>query len=118
MEHDLFAVCELSEGAHRSVEIAGRKILVARVGGQCHAVGGICPHAGAPLGEGVLHDGVIICPWHKAAFRISTGEHVEPPAVDDLRHYPITIVEGRVRITIAAETAPGGPMSAAIPVAW
>jgi NADPH-dependent 2,4-dienoyl-CoA reductase/sulfur reductase-like enzyme/nitrite reductase/ring-hydroxylating ferredoxin subunit len=106
MEHDLFAVSELAEGAHRSVEIAGQKILVARVGSQCHVVGAICPHAGAPLGEGVLRDGVIICPWHKAAFRVATGEHVEPPAVDDLQHYPVTIVDGRVRVTIAAETVP------------
>ena len=94
MEHDVCADDELAEGALRTFEAAGRTILVARSGGACHAVAATCPHAGGPLGEGVLRDGVVICPWHKAAFRVATGERVEPPALDDLQPFPVRVVNG------------------------
>ena len=103
MEHDVCADDELAEGALRTFEAAGRTILVARSGGACHAVAATCPHAGGPLGEGVLRDGVVICPWHKAAFRVATGERVEPPALDDLQPFPVRVVAGRVRVTVEDE---------------
>jgi len=100
MEHDVFADADLAEGGMRAVEAGGLKILIARVDGVCHAVAATCPHAGGPLDEGVLHKGVVICPWHKAAFRVATGERAEPPAVDDLRRFPVRVAEGRVRVVV------------------
>ena len=100
MEHDVFADADLAEGAMRMVEAGGRKILVARVDGACHAVAATCPHAGGPLNEGVLHKGVVICPWHKAAFRVATGQRAEPPAVDDLQCFPVRVADGRVHVTV------------------
>ena len=47
-----------------------------------------------------MRDGIVTCPWHKAAFCLATGERVEPPAVDDLPRFPIRVVGGRVLITI------------------
>jgi len=84
----------------QTFEIANTKLLLTRVNGRCHAVSATCPHAGAPLGEGVLRDGVVTCPWHKAAFRVDTGERLEPPAVDDLTPYPVTVSNSRVSVTI------------------
>jgi len=103
MEHDIFADSDLAEGNMRAVEAGGCKILVARVHGMCHAVEATCPHAGGPLNEGVLHGGVVICPWHKAAFRIATGERVEPPALDDLRRFPVRAADGRVHVTVGGD---------------
>ena len=100
MEHDVCADDELAEGVLRTFEVAGRQILVTRVDGVCHAVGATCPHAGGPLGEGVLHDGVVICPWHKAAFRVATGERMEPPALDDLPRFPVCVTGGRVQVAV------------------
>lgn len=93
----------LAEGAMREVELGGRKVLLARVDGVCHAVGATCPHAGGPLAKGVLQEGVVVCPWHKAAFRVATGERVEPPAVDDLPVFPVRIVNGQVLVTVGDE---------------
>ncbi len=91
---------DLPEGEMRQVELGGHKVVLTRVDGICHAVGATCPHAGAPLAEGVLHGGVVVCPWHKAAFRVATGEQVEPPAVDDVPVFPVRIADGQVMVTV------------------
>lgn len=104
MGHDAGAA-DLAEGAMRAVEVGGEKVLLARSGGRCHAVGARCTHAGGPLAEGVLHEGVVLCPWHKAAFRLEDGRRVEPPAVDDLPRYDVREVDGRYVVTPAAQEA-------------
>ena len=68
---------------------AGRRSCFFREGDTVHAVGGTCPHAGAPLIEGVAHAGRIVCPWHKATFCLRTGALLEPPAVDPLPQNPL-----------------------------
>ena len=64
------------EGEPRAVKIEGAKnqILVVRHGGQLHAVGNKCPHAGAALNTGVFSCGRIVCPLHGASFDVTTGE--------------------------------------------
>lgn len=101
MEYEITAEAALAEGAMQKFERAGRKLLLARVDGACHAVSATCPHAGGPLDEGVMRGGVVVCPWHKAAFRVATGRRVEPPAVDDLERFPVREADGRVFVTIA-----------------
>jgi len=99
MEHDLGPAEALAEGGMRAVEVAGEQILLVRHAGRCHAVGARCPHAGGPLDQGVLHEGVVTCPWHKAAFEVTTGKRVEPPAVDDLPRYTLREDGGRLLAT-------------------
>ena len=113
MEHDVCAEHELAEGVLRAVELNGRKVLLTRLDGVYHAVGATCPHAGGPLAEGVLRDGVVICPWHKAAFSVASGEAVEPPAVDDLPCFPVGIVDGRVRVTVGDQPERVDPIALA-----
>ena len=104
MEIDVGDAAGLAEGTMRAVERDGVKILLARSGGRCHAIGATCPHAGGPLNEGALHDGAVLCPWHKAAFRLDTGRCVAPPAVDDLPRFDLRIDNGR--LLLGAEQAP------------
>lgn len=54
---------------------AGRVFAVYNVDGQFHALDGICPHAGGPLGKGTLRGGVVTCPWHGWQFHVATGQH-------------------------------------------
>src|SRR5436190_348812 len=37
---------------------------ICHAGGEVHALDGICPHAGGPLGHGALHGTTLVCPWH------------------------------------------------------
>ena len=63
--------------------------------GPC-VVGGKCTHYGGPLGNGLCADGQIRCPWHHAAFDLSTGEAVGGPALDPIRVYDTVVRGGRV----------------------
>ena len=67
---------DFKEGEPKAVKIEGAKnsILVVRHGGQLHAVGNKCPHAGAALNTGVFSCGRIVCPLHGASFDVATGE--------------------------------------------
>jgi NADPH-dependent 2,4-dienoyl-CoA reductase/sulfur reductase-like enzyme/nitrite reductase/ring-hydroxylating ferredoxin subunit len=97
-EHDGGGSQEVAEGAKREVTVGGEKLLLSRIAGRCHAIGATCPHAGGPLAEGVIHDGAVICPWHKAAFRLDTGARTEPPAVDDVPCHAVREEGGRILI--------------------
>ncbi len=99
---------DLPAGAMREVEVQGMKILLVRQGDAVTAIGAQCPHAGAPLAEGVLADGKIICPWHKAAFCARTGACLDPPAFDDLPAYAIEIQNGDI-VLRHPEPAPTQP---------
>ena len=41
---------------------------ICNAGGEIHALDGICPHAGGPLGQGALHGTTVVCPWHAWEF--------------------------------------------------
>ncbi|MBT4865448.1 MAG: Rieske 2Fe-2S domain-containing protein, partial [Planctomycetaceae bacterium] len=45
------------------------------VDGEFHALDGVCPHAGGPLGEGGLSGNIVTCPWHGWQFDVTTGTH-------------------------------------------
>ena len=51
------------EGQAREFTVDGKVICVARVEGALSAMDNVCPHRGGPLGQGVVMDGKLICPW-------------------------------------------------------
>ena len=100
------SLADLPEDRGLRVEVGGEKILLVRDGDAVRAYSAICPHAGAPLEEGALCNGRIVCPWHKGAFRISDGSLVEPPALDGLSRYPVRIDGGDIFVEPTAEPQP------------
>lgn len=87
---------DVPENRGLEVRIEDTKILLLRVGDQLRAYQGECPHAGAPLAEGALCHGRLICPWHKAAYRIEDGALCEPPSLDSLKRYPLEVRDDEV----------------------
>src|SRR5258708_6600584 len=65
-------------------------ICVANVDGVCSAMDNVCLHRGGPLGQGVVMDGKVICPWHGWQYDPKTGRPVQNPAVNVVV-YPIKI---------------------------
>ena len=78
------------------IECGDAKILLVRAGEAVRAYGAECPHAGAPLNEGAVCNGRIICPWHKAAFAVETGGVVDPPALHALTRYDVNMQDNEV----------------------
>jgi len=56
-----------------------RLICIANSGGEISAMDNVCPHRGGPLGQGIVEDGKLICPWHAWAFDVKTGVAVHSP---------------------------------------
>ncbi|WP_445180216.1 FAD-dependent oxidoreductase [Pseudomonas sp. McL0111] len=89
--HHVARFADVPEDHGLQVQIGDCKIVLLRVAGQLRAFQGECPHAGAPLADGALCHGRLICPWHKAAFRAEDGRLCEPPALDSLKRYPLEL---------------------------
>lgn len=62
-----------AEGEVAEFAVQGRALCVAHVNGAIAVLDGVCPHEGGPLGEGIVEDGRVVCPWHAYAFDIHSG---------------------------------------------
>jgi nitrite reductase (NADH) small subunit len=54
-------------------EVGEDSYAVCNAGGEVHALEGICPHAGGPIGQGALHGNTLVCPWHAWEYDCLTG---------------------------------------------
>lgn len=70
---DVGAVGDQAPGTGRRVVVAGSPLALFRTDSGYAALADTCPHAGAPLSEGVLRDGFVVCAWHGWKFDPATG---------------------------------------------
>lgn len=96
--HPVARLADLREDRGTAVKIEDIEILLLRVGDQVRAFQAHCPHAGAPLAEGAVCQGRLVCPWHKASFAVDDGGLCEPPALDALQCYPVEVHEDEVLV--------------------
>ena len=80
---------ELPDGDRKVVKVGEQKILLINDNGNLHAVNNACPHLKLPLKKGKLtEDGAIVCPFHRSAFDLCTGEVTNwtpwPPVVGNV----------------------------------
>jgi len=97
---------ELPPGKMRRVELRGRRILLANVGGRLCAVDDTCTHEEASLSTGVLQGEHVKCPLHNSRFNVCTGKAMEEPAEEDLRTYPVREEGGRVLLGLPRGETP------------
>jgi len=67
------------EGEVAEFTVQGRALCVAHIGGAVAVLDGVCPHEGGPLGEGIVEDGKVVCPWHGYPFDVHTGATEQDP---------------------------------------
>ena len=79
------------------VTAGGHAIAVFHHEGQVYAVDNRCPHMGFPLDRGSVQDGILTCHWHHARFDLASGGTFNPFA-DDVRSFPVTVIDGEVWI--------------------
>jgi NADPH-dependent 2,4-dienoyl-CoA reductase/sulfur reductase-like enzyme/nitrite reductase/ring-hydroxylating ferredoxin subunit len=93
-------VSELKDGEMKEVSAEGAPVLLARVGGEFHALAAHCTHYGAPLAEGFLSGDRIVCPWHHACFNAGNGDLEEPPALDSLPCFGVTVENEKIFVEL------------------
>ncbi|OIJ65485.1 Rieske (2Fe-2S) protein [Streptomyces mangrovisoli] len=93
----LVDICDRQESRRRfTVEGAGRVLAVFWdvVAARPVVTDGRCPHAGAPLQDGWLYHGAVVCPWHRYRFSPEDGACENTDAYR-LAVYPVTLTDGR-----------------------
>jgi naphthalene 1,2-dioxygenase ferredoxin component len=91
---------DLLPGEVLGIELAGRPIALYDVDGNVFATDNICTHAYARLSDGWLDGDLIECPLHAARFEVRTGKVLDPPATEDLKTYPVRLVDDEIQIKI------------------
>jgi nitrite reductase/ring-hydroxylating ferredoxin subunit len=103
--HAVATTKDIPPGGAHAVEVAGRSIGLFNVDGVIYAIDNICTHDNAPLSEGVVSDGCVVCPWHGAQFDLATGQVLTPPAVEDVRSYEVVVSGDNVCVEIDESSA-------------
>ncbi|MGD0643526.1 MAG: Rieske (2Fe-2S) protein [Candidatus Bathyarchaeia archaeon] len=99
----LFQLCrteEVPENELKQFILKGKEILVINQNMKFYCLDARCTHAGAPLAEGELENGVLKCPWHGSKFKIETGEVVRGPAKKQLRIYHSMVEDNNLFIEL------------------
>ncbi|MBF5007161.1 3-phenylpropionate/cinnamic acid dioxygenase ferredoxin subunit [Diaphorobacter caeni] len=93
----------IDEGGALKVEVNGLEIALFHIGGEYFAVDDRCSHGNASMSEGYVEDdGTVECPLHAARFCVRTGVPLCQPATDAIRTYPVTLVDGKICLTLGA----------------
>ncbi len=77
---------EVADGEVVTAQAGTTPVAVARIGNEYTVLDNRCPHQGGPLGEGLIEEGCLRCPWHGWAFDPTTGVSVDDHA-DRVRTY-------------------------------
>jgi apoptosis-inducing factor 3 len=97
---------ELAEGQLLVGHVGEENVLLARRGGEIFAISATCSHYGGPLGDGILTDDAVRCPWHHACFSIRTGEALHAPALSPLACWSIDQRDGKIFVRDKKAEAP------------
>lgn len=101
----LARVDEVPEGGGREFRVGKRFIAVFRYGGEFFALEDMCPHAGAPLSEGPVKNGTIMCMWHAWRFNLRDGVCVNIPKAPPVPTFPLTVQGDDLFVTLPNDSA-------------
>ena len=93
---------DIKEGRTRAFVLNGKKIVVLRHKNTLYALRNVCPHQGAPLSDGAVHNGQIICLYHGWRFRLADGAFSGNPNLK-IPTYPVFEKDGSVYLEIDSE---------------
>ena len=89
----------LPAGSAMQFELGERAVAVCNVGGELHAMDGICPHSGGPLGYGALDGFLLACPFHAWEFDCRTGlSHVDEYLKQTT--YAVKVEDGKIFVDV------------------
>jgi pyruvate oxidase len=89
---------ELADGSVKEIVVAGIVLVLTRVGDRYGALNNRCPHAGGPLAQGSIENGLLVCPWHGREYDPLTG-NCEGYA-DAVRAYSVDVRSDGIYVAI------------------
>ncbi len=95
--HPAASVAELPDGGILVREIAGERLILARIGPVVSCFVDACAHLGLPLSDGTVEDGVLVCPHHGFRYDLRSGECLTVPEVQ-LEVRAVRLVDGRIEV--------------------
>lgn len=98
--HPVFPAEDLDKNTSRTVEIAGRQVLVCNAGGDFYAVQNLCTHQASSLEGGRIRNCFISCPLHGARFDLRDGSTKGALTSQPLETYEVRVVDGTVEVAV------------------
>ena len=83
----------------REALIGDTPYAICHVGGEVRALSGVCPHRGGPLGQGQIHDGRVVCPYHLWEFDCRTGEYDYDPS-QRVATFEVRVEDGEILLRL------------------
>ncbi len=102
----------LADGALLAGHVGDEAVLLVRRGDRCFAVGATCTHYNGPLAHGLVVGDSVRCPWHHAAFSLTTGEALRAPALSPIGCWSVEMRDGKVVVTGKKEVPLAAPRRA------
>jgi nitrite reductase (NADH) small subunit len=96
----VLAVDALPAGSTAEVFVGQHKYALCNLNGEIHALDGVCPCSGGPLGQGVLQGNLLVCPWHGRRYDCRTGVHHFDLDVK-VRTFPVCVENGMISIDLS-----------------
>ena len=103
---------DLEIGKSAIIEVGDKEIALFNYKGDFYAIDNTCPHRGAPLGEGRIEEGILICPNHEWRFELKSGWCPQNPELST-EVYPIKVHDEKIYIRLEKPKVEGAAGSAA-----
>ena len=90
---------DLEIGKSAIIEVGDKEIALFNYKGNFYAIDNTCPHRGAPLGEGRIEEGILICPNHEWRFELKSGWCPQNPELS-AEVYPIKVSDEKIYVRL------------------
>jgi len=95
------AVNDIPDNRAKIVSFGGERIAIFKYDNKISAISNVCKHQNGPLGEGMIIDGCVTCPWHGYQYLPHNGCS-PPPFKEKVGTYDVKIVNGEVWINLVS----------------
>ena len=92
-------VGDIPAGRGECFQVGTRRIALFFVDGQYYALDDFCPHMGAPLWMGQIHQQTVICDRHQWAFQLTDGVCVDAPSLR-AQTFPVRLVGDEIQVAV------------------